>query len=192
MLALERLHHFLRDLSTMFSPWWSHSSDVQQLASGPEKLLQSKRKPGPFRLSTSVAQADGSDLESMKLRKKKSKHKRSKSKRHFAKGPDSIKECTKHNKSQPADESSNKGQVDGSGKEREPCRIINLKIPLPDDAADLLSRYYYHNPYKDYLQPKGDIAKPLEDVSRGAKHTRRKGGVRRNIKPESQPTLSEC
>ena len=193
MLTLERLLHFLRDLSAMFSPWWSHSSDVQQVASGPEKLLQSKQKPASFRFSTSAAQADSSDLESVKLSKKKSKHKRSKSKRHFAEGPDSICESKKHNKSQLKDEPSSQGQVEDSGKEREPCRIINLKIPLPDDAADLLSRYYYHNPYKDYLQLKNDVAKPQEDASRGAKRTRKKGVVvHRNIKPESQPTLSEC
>lgn len=193
MLTLERLLQFLRDLSAMFSPWWSHSSDVHQIASGPEKLLQSKRKPASFRVSTSAAQLDSSDLESVKLSKKKSKHKRSKSKRHVAEDSNSISKSAKPNKSQVKDEPSSKGQVEGSGKEREPCRIVNLKIPLPDDAADLLSRYYYHNPYKDYLQLKSDIAKPQEDASGGAKRTRRKGVVvHRNIKPESQSTLSEC
>ena len=73
MLTLERLLQFLRDLPAMFSPWWSHSSDVQQVASGPEKFLQSKRKPASFRPSTSTPQGDASDLESMKSSKKKSK-----------------------------------------------------------------------------------------------------------------------
>ena len=187
MLTLERLLQFLRDLSAMFSPRWSHSSDdVQQVECGPEKFLQSKRKSASFSVTTSAAQADASELKNVKLLKKKAKHKRSKSKRHFAECPDSISESTKH-KLRFKDEPSSQKEAEGSGKEREPCRIINLKIPLPDDAADLLSRY---NPYKDHFQLKSD--KPQDDSSQGAKRTRKKGVVHRCIKPESQPTLSEC
>ena len=192
MLTLERLYQFLaklRDLSAMFSPWWSRSSDPQQVVSQPEKVLQARKKTAAFRLSTSIAQTDVSELDGVKLSKKKSKHKRSKSKR---RSPDSISDFTKRNKSQFKDEPSDEGQSESSGKKRESCRIINLKIPLPDDAALLLGRYYYHNPYRDYSQSKDDSAKPQEDANQAAKRTKRKGGRRINSEPEPQPTLSEC
>lgn len=171
MLALEKLHQFLskaRELSVMFSPWWTrHSSDTQrQLGNQPERLLRSRKKCASVRLSTSVTQ-DFSELGNMKSSKKKTKHKQLKSKRHSMESSDSISEITKCNKSrlrivpvevEPIKESSGK-------KKKESCRVINLKIPLPDDAALLLSRHYYYNPCNDYppLPSRGDSAKSLED-----------------------------
>lgn len=203
MLALEKLHQFLgkvRELSIMFSPWWTRrSSDIQQqLGNQPERLLHSRKKSASFHLSTSVT-PDVSELGSMKSSKKKSKHKRLKSKRHSLELPDSVSEITKRNTSQlgitPVEVESNQ---ESSGKKKESCRIINLKIPLPDDAAFLLSRHYYYNPYNDYaqLQLKGDMGKSQEDgsTSLSRKSTRKKAGLgARSIEREEQrPTLSEC
>ena len=203
MLALEKLHQFLgkvRELSIMFSPWWSRrSSDIQQqLGNQPERLLHSRKKSASFRLSTSVT-PDVSELGSMKSSKKKSKQKRLKSKRHSLELPNSVSEITKHNASQlgitPVEVESNQ---QSSGKKKESCRIINLKIPLPDDAAFLLSRHYYYNPYNDYpqLQSKSDTAKSQEDgsASLNRKSARKKAGLgaRSNQREEPQPTLSEC
>ena len=208
MLALETVYHFLatpRDQSVMFSPWWSRSSDMQQVASQSERLLQSADKESAsFRLST-TATPDVSELKSGKFSKKKSKHKRSKSKRRSIETVASVGEIVKLNKPQLGSasldsESSNQGQGESFGKKTESCRVINLKIPLPDNAAVLLSSYYYHNPYKDYPQPKIDTtvaSKSQEEPSiNGGKRTKRKGGARKRSEAgvtsaEQQPTLSE-
>lgn len=205
MLALENVNHLLcqlRDLSVMFSPWWSRSNDVQQVASAghSDGLLGPRKKSASFRLSTSV-NPDVSELESVKLSKRKSKHKRSKSKRRSTETLDGVGEITsKQKKSLVASESvkdeSSIGQVETSSKKRESCRVINLKIPLPDDAAMFLSRYYYHNPYKDYPQSKSDtpIAKSREETSHRSKRTKRKNGARKSSDasmPCKQPMLSE-
>lgn len=181
----------------MFSPWWAQrSNDLQhQIGNQPERLLHSRKTSGSFRLSTSIT-PDASELGSMKSSKKKSKHKRLKSKRHSLELPDGVSEITKRNKSQlgivPVEMESNQ---ESSGKKKKSCRVINLKIPLPDDAAFLLSRHYYYNPCKDYPQL-GDTTKTLEDgsTSLGRKSTRKKVGLEgRSIEPEEQqPTLSEC
>ena len=205
MLALEKLHQFLskaRELSVMFSPWWTRrSSDTrQQLGNQPERLLHSRKMCASVRLSTSVTQ-DFSELGNMKSSKKKTKHKQLKSKRHSLELPDSISEITKCNKSQlrivpvdvePIKESSGK-------KKKESCRVINLKIPLPDDAAFLLSRHYYYNPCNDYppLPSRDDSAKSLEDgaTSLGRKSIRKKASlVARSTaeREEQQTTLSKC
>ena len=190
MLVLEKLHQFLgklRELSVMFSPWWTRSSDIQQVGNQPERLLHS-RKSASFRLSTSVT-PDVSKLESMKSSKKKSKHKRLKSKRHSLELPDSMNEITKSQLgSRPPEVESDRKS---SGKKKDSCRVINLKIPLPDDAAFLLSRHYYYNPYRDYPPAlKGNTAQ--EESSLGGKTARKKGGLGRSSEPdEQQPTLSE-
>jgi hypothetical protein len=114
--------------------------------------------------------------------------------------PDSIDEITKSNKSQfgivPVEVESNK---ESSGKkEKESCRVVNLKIPLPDgDAAFLLSRHYYYNPCNDYpqLPSRGDSAKSLEDgaTSLSRKSVRKKASLvaRSTEREEQRPTLSK-
>ena len=203
MLALEKLHQFLvkvRELLAMFSPWWTRrSSDIQQqLGNQPERLLHLRKKSSSFRLSTSVI-PDVSELGSMKSSKKKSKHKRLKSKRHSLELHDSVSELTKSDKSQhgivPVEVESNQ---ESSAKKKGSCRIVNLKIPLPDDATFLLSRHYYYNPCNDYpqLQSKGDTGRSQEDGETGIsrKSSRKKAGLgARSIEREEQqqPTLSE-
>ena len=177
----------------MFSPWLTRSSDVHQSTNQSQKLLKSREKSGSFRLSASVP-SNISELDSIKCSKRKSKHKRSRLKRHsteeFGSG---VREITKSSKSRLThaaplkDKSSNQELSECSEK---PCRIINLKIPLPDDPAFLLSRYYYHNPYTDYPQAKGVLPKPQEEDCRIGKRTKRKGVVHRGGEKEKQPTLS--
>ena len=198
MLTLEGLHQLLaklRDLSVMFSPWLNHSSDIQQVTNQSERLLHSRRSTS-FRLSTSVTSAV-SELECTKPSKRKSKHKRSKSKRHTIEAPDSASERVTKCKSQPTngppEVESNPGQVECSSRKRGSCRVINLKIPLPDDASFLLSRHYYHNPHKDYPRSRGESTKNQEEPCHNGKRARRKGVAGRNSEAnEPQPTLSEC
>ena len=133
----------------------------------------------------------------MKSSKKKTKHKQLKSKRHSLEVSDSISEITKCNKSQlrivpvevePIKESSGK-------KKKESCRVINLKIPLPDDAALLLSRHYYYNPCNDYppLPSRGDSAKSLEDGATRKPIRKKASLVARSTaeREEQQTTLSK-
>ena len=198
MPSLESLHQLLiklRDLPVMFSPWWTRSSDVHQSTNQPQRLLKSRQKSGSFRLSTSLP-SNISELESTRCSKRKSKHKRSRLKRHSTEEfGSSVREITKSAKSQLTnaplkDRSSSHELSECSEKKNEPCRIINLKIPLPDDPAFLLSRYYYHNPYTDYPQVKGGLPKPQEEECRIGKCTKRKGVVHKGAEKEKQPTLS--
>lgn len=190
MLALEKLHQFLdkvRELSIMFSPWWTRrSSDIQQqLGNQPERLLHSRKKSASFHLSTSIT-PDVGELGSIKSSKKKSKHKRLKSKRHSLELPYSVSETTKCELGiAPVEMESN--QESSVLKKKGSCRVVNLKIPLPDDAAFLLSNY---NPCNDYPQLHSR-AKSLEDgsTSLSRKSTRKK--ARGTERGEQQPTLSE-
>lgn len=173
----------------MFSPWWTRSSDIQQPAN---RLLKSRGKSGSFRLSTSVP-SNISELDSVKCSKRKSKHKRSRLKRHSTEEFGSLREITKSTKSRLTNGPLEDELLDQecSEKKNESCRIINLKIPLPDDPAFLLSRYYYHNPYTDYPRTKGDVSKTQEEDGRAGKRTRRKGVIHRGSEKDKQPTLSE-
>ena len=185
-----------RDRSVMFSPGRGLSYSDTQTVGNRDRLLHCRKKSVSIRLSNSVTHADASELRNANSSKKESKHRHLKSKRVSHELLHSVGEITKRNKLQltsvPLAVDSSR---ESSGKTKKSCRIINLKIPLPD--SDELLEHYYNPCCKGFprLQSKCDKAKLQESRrSLDRKHVKKKfGHVDKNLQTddEDQRTSSE-